>query len=130
MKKALLSFLMLIMLTPSLACAMPSCSDGQKTVSTAQQPCAEHHSGPGDDKGGDTLNLLIDCMGVDLQTADTPADLKKPDLKTAVLVLMPVDDVMVSRWSPDVNTRGSPPDGLWRSRTQPPLLLTTQRFRI
>lgn len=123
---------MLIMLTPSLACAMPICADSKKkTTQNEHTPCAEHHSSPETDKSSNKVDLLIDCMGVDLQTADSHADLKQPDFKSDVIVYATADDIFLS--PPDYigsKIRGPPPDWLARSQTHPPLILTTHRFRI
>lgn len=125
---------MLVMLTPSLACAMPICADSPKTPQPGHSPCVEHYASPEDtQKSGDSsdkVNLLIDCMGVDLQTADDQADIKKYDV-TDIVAYVSADESLASQ--PDfINSkiRGPPPDWLARSETHPPIILTTQRFRI
>lgn len=135
MQKFLLGFLILLMLTPSLACAMPTCGPKAKESAAATLPCAEHH--PGHDTGSKKeggkgkVNLLIDCMGVDMQKADA-ASLDKLDIKKDLIVYTLVTDAAVSQFAPtDAGTiRGPPPDWPALSRTQPSILLTTQRFRI
>lgn len=127
----LLSFMMLVMLTPSLACAMPVCADGRQDIKTAQKPCAEHHSDPQKDESKGKVRLLIDCMGVNLQVADSNTDFKKPDTQSDVIVYMLVNETLLSQ--PDYivsKIRGPPPDWLSRPETHPPIILTTQRFRI
>lgn len=131
MRKILLSFLMLVMLTPSLACAMPTCADGEQTAKIEHKPCAEHHSGSQKDGSKDKVRLLIDCMGVDLQVTDSQADLKTPDIHHDVIIYTLIDDVLLSQ--PDYTgsrIRGPPPDWYAQSQTHPPIILTTQRFRI
>lgn len=132
MKKFLAVIMMLVMLTPSLACAMPVCADEAQAAAT-EQPCAEHHPGheSSDKKDTGKVNFLLDCMGVDLQKADT-ASLDKPDLKADPVIYALAADIVTSPLAhADSSTiRGPPPDWSALSRTQPSILLTTQRFRI
>jgi hypothetical protein len=111
---------------------MPMCADEAQSAK-AELPCADHAPHHGDQKSGQSgkVNLLLDCMGVDLQKADT-ASLDKPDLKIGFVAYTLVDesasDFIVNT---DAGTiRGPPPDWPALSRTQPSILLTTQRFRI
>jgi hypothetical protein len=132
MRQLLLGFLMLVMLTPSLACAMPMCAD-ETPAAKAERPCADHAPHPGekksDSKGG--VGIMADCMGVDFQTADT-ASLEKPDVKTSPILFAVADEIPLQLFGhTDAGTiRGPPPDWPALSRTQPSILLTTQRFRI
>lgn len=123
---------MLIMITPSLACAMPMCAD-EAQAAKAEQPCANQVSHHGDKKSGQSgkVSLLVDCMGVDLQKADT-ANLDKADLKFSFVVYAVTDETALHFIAhTDAGTiRGPPPDWPALSRTQPSILLTTQRFRI
>ncbi len=123
---------MLVMLTPSLVCAMPICTD-EALAAKAQMPCADHADHHGDKKEGksDKLTFMSDCAGVDMQKADA-ASLEKPDLKSHSLLFVLVDDLALDNFShADAgNIRGPPPDWPALSRTQPSILLTTQRFRI
>ncbi len=133
MKKLLVGFLVLVMLTPSLACAMPMCVD-EAQAAKADRPCADHAPHHGDTEStpkGNAGGLMADCMGVDFQTADT-ASLEKPDVKTSPVVYALVSEMLSNFIAhTDVGTiRGPPPDWPALSRTQPSILLTTQRFRI
>lgn len=132
MKRFWYSFLVLIMLTPSLACAMPACAPKAKEVAAVSQPCADYH--PGHESGKKETgkgNLLLDCMGVDLQKADT-VSLDKPDLKKDFFVYTPTDDPLAGQITlTDAGSiRGPPPDWPSLHETQPSILLTTQRLRI
>lgn len=137
MRKFLAALMMLVMLTPSLACAMPVCADKAQAAVTTEQPCAEHHAGHDTGSGKDSssspkgINFLIDCMGVDLQTADS-ASVQKPDIQAgpvfASIIVTDVPVVPASAQSSEI--RGPPPDWLTLSQTQPSILLTTQRLRI
>ncbi|MGB4107834.1 MAG: hypothetical protein WBK55_08570 [Alphaproteobacteria bacterium] len=132
MRQLLLGFLMLMMLMPSLACAMPMCTD-EAQATKAERPCADHTSHHGDKKSGQSgkVSLLVDCMGVDLQKADVTS-LEKPDLKFSFVVYALADETVSDFIThTDAGTiRGPPPDWPALSRTQPSILLTTQRFRI
>lgn len=133
MRKFLLSFLMLIMLTPSLACAMPICADPVEAAAT-EQPCAGHTShgeSKKEDQSGKVM-LLKDCMGLELQVADSAASIQKPDLVKAIPFILAADIQTVPFWTVSDNTgiRGPPPDWPGHSQTRPSILLTTQRLRI
>lgn len=133
MKKFLLSFLMLVMLTPSLACAMPVCADPVKAAA-AEQPCADHmdhHEGK-EQKSSGKVALMKDCTGVELQVADNAPSLQKPDLHKDFSFNLPADVQTVSVWtlSDTTGIRGPPPDWPAYSQVQPSILLTTQRLRI
>lgn len=133
MKRLLLGFLVLLMLTPSLACAMPVCFDKAEAAKT-EQPCAGHtseHHGDKSEPKGKKAGLMADCMGVDFQKADT-ASFEKPDLKSDSVVYALVADVVIAQTlHTDVGTiRGPPPDWPALSQIQPSILLTTQRLRI
>ena len=136
MKKFLAVIMMLVMLMPSLACAMPVCAD-KAQVTAPEQPCAEHHPGHDTGNGKDSspppkgINFLIDCMGVDLQTADN-ATVQKPDIQAGpVFAAIIIRDVPVVPAPVDHREiRGPPPDWPDLLQAQPSILLTTQRFRI
>lgn len=132
MRQLLLGFLMLVMLTPSLVCAMPICTD-EALAAKAQVPCADHTDHHGDKKEGKSnkLTFMSDCAGVDMQKADT-ASFEKPDLKSDPLLFVLIDDLSLDNvaHTDAGNIRGPPPDWPALSRTQPSILLTTQRFRI
>lgn len=136
MKKFLAVIMMLVMLTPSLACAMPICADEAQAAAT-EQPCAEHHAGHDTDSGKESssspkgVNFLIDCMGVDLQTADS-ASVQKPDIQAGLIfsAVINTDVPVIPAPAQSSEIRGPPPDWLALSQTQPSILLTTQRLRI
>jgi len=131
MRKFLAHLLMLVMLTPSLACAMPLCAD-EVQVTTAEQPCAghtSHHETKKENKPA-KVNLIKDCMGVDLQTADIQL-LQKPDIQASSVFIIATDRVSAELSLDDkISIRGPPPDWPYISQIQPSIILTTQRFRI
>lgn len=127
--------LILLMLTPSLACAMPACEAKAEGSAVASLPCAEHHSGRNSDNKDEEsgkVNLLIDCMGVDMQKADTATNLNKSDVKNDFITYPLVADIAANRFLPaDTGViRGPPPDWPTLSQTQPSILLTTRRIRV
>lgn len=132
MKQLWLAFLMLVMLTPSLVCAMPVCTN-EVLAAKAEVPCADHAGHHGDKKEGKSnkLTFMSDCAGVDMQKADTAA-FEKPDLKSAPFLFVLVDDLSRDNLvhADAGNIRGPPPDWPRYSQTQPSILLTTQRLRI
>ena len=133
MKSLLYSFAILLMLMPSLACAMPSCSSEDATEKI--QPCAnshsEHHKSRETKKESGKVNLLLDCMGVDLQTADAES-VEEPKIEeTPVKFDIVIDLISNPHMLFEGSTiRGPPPDNPHISRSKPSLILTTQRFRI
>ena len=131
-KNTFLSFLALLMFVPSLACAMPMCTDGIKENSAAVKPCGEHHVDERSKKShiGD-FRFVLDCMGVDLQKADT-THFEKAGLRTALVDLPFIDNVVASQntdYSPQI-IRGPPPDWSVVHQSHASIILNTQRLRL
>jgi hypothetical protein len=133
MKRFLISFLALLMLTPSLACAMSTCGNGDAQVeASTEQPCAGHHLGSGqENKNTPKVNLLLDCMGVDMQKADT-ASIDNPNLKKELVAYDIATGINASLF---VHTnirpiRAPPPEWSTPLQAASLIILTTQRFRI
>ncbi|GJL85420.1 MAG: hypothetical protein DHS20C02_11950 [Micavibrio sp.] len=121
MRKVLLGFMTLLMLTPVLACGMAFCP----TMANAaeQQPCHETD-------GNDGPMLVVDCMGVDLFQQDVSNDIQ-PDLSVDNVDYAWADLVADYNFQPDnINGIRGPPDQALRPQPQPSIILTTQRFRI
>lgn len=126
--------MMLIMLTPSLVCAMPVCTESEQAQET-KLPChnngAQDHHGKKKSHTGET-RLLKDCTGVDLQTADGPAlkvpEIKKPATSVDIAALVPM--LSTQAYAKINAIHGPPPDWPALAQTHPPILLTTQRIRI
>ncbi len=122
MRKTLLGFMALLMLTPVLMCAMAFCPM-QAAQAADAQPCHEAD-------GHDGLMLAMDCMGVDLFQADVSNDIQ-PDLSLDSIDYAWVDLVAYYNFLPsNINGIRGPPDRAERPNTDPSLILTTQRFRI
>jgi hypothetical protein len=128
MKKVLLSFLMILMLTPGLACAMPSCVHHEEVQASSDKPChdeaeqSEKHHGP---------ITNADCAKTDLQNVADQV-VKKSDLPGTVFI--PAVTETAAPQQPQLannsKIRGPPPDWPGLSETSPPVLLTTQRIRL
>lgn len=128
MKKALISFLMLLMLTPGLACAMPSCVHHEETQASSEKPCHDEAE-QGEKYHGPMTNA--DCAKTDLQNVADQA-VKKSDLPDQAFIPAIVESAMPQQAQLADNTkiRGPPPDWPGLSETSPPVLLTTQRIRL
>ncbi len=128
MRQLLLGLLMLVMFTPSLVCAMPICNAAVSAKSPLH--CAGHMAAQNKKTSG-KLTFMSDCMGVDIQKADT-ANLEKPDLKSEPAVYASADTLAPATITGrETNAISGPPhDWPALSQTQPSILLTTQRLRI
>ena len=126
MRKILLGFMTVLMLTPVLACAMTFCPM-QSAQAAEPEPC--HETGD-KDTGAELPMLALDCMGIDLFSQDMSVDYAldqqadAPDFTWANLTTE-----YDFNEGHDNAIRG-PPDWLHITQTRPSLILTTQRFRI
>ena len=122
MKNLTLGILMLIMLTPSLACAMAFCPM-QKTEAS-EMSCHESND------NGNILMLALDCMGVDLFQKDVSNDIN-PDQSTEKIDLVWIDlQNQTSAQLRSAHEIRGPPERLDIAQTRPSIILTTQRLRI
>jgi len=122
MRKTLLGFMTLLMLTPVLVCAMSFCPM-QSAQAAQSEPCHQTD----DNKG---IMLSLDCMDVDLFQSDTANDIQ-PDLTIDSVDYVLAD--LTSGWSlTPANIHGirGPPERTTEPYVRPSLILTTQRFRI
>lgn len=125
MRNFLLGFMTLLMLMPSLACAMTYCPM-QSAQAEEQKPCHQSEDGK---KDGPMLTL--DCLGVDLFQQDAQADVPQPQSSVDIINFAWADLAADYNFLP-VNIHGirGPPDWAERTPNQPSIILTTQRFRI
>jgi hypothetical protein len=129
MKKVLLSFLMLLMLTPGLACAMPSCVHHEEEIqASADKPChdeAGHH----DKHHGPITNA--DCAKTDLQSVGDQV-IKKPELTSQIFIPAILQGAVPEpiQLADNSKIRGPPPEWTRLSHTSPSTLLITQRVRL
>lgn len=132
MRKVLLNLLVLLMLTPSLVCAMPMCAGKSGKTATASVPCAGHHGEHDTKPAREKLRFVQDCMGVDLTSADNAPVLKAPDLARVAALIIPAASFLAAQAIPvdKHHIRGPPPDWPEPHQTQPSVLLITQRLLI
>jgi len=130
MRKLLIHLLMLLMLTPSLACG-PILGAAKAQAAQAAMPDCKGMGMDSQKKVPDGDHVFFkDCSKTDLFGADH-ANLEKPDLDGKVFFVAWATKTPEYSYTPaGANAiRGPPPDWPGLSQTQPPILLTTQRFR-
>ncbi|MCI0405342.1 MAG: hypothetical protein L0209_04600 [candidate division Zixibacteria bacterium] len=133
MRKLLIHLLMLVMLTPGLACG-PLMGMDKARAAPSMQERMEDCPGMGmavQEQAPDGNHVFFkDCSKTDLFGADQ-AVLEKPDLGGKVFLVAWAAIVPAYDFSPMAANaiRGPPPDWPNLSETQPSILLTTQRFR-
>ena len=123
MKTYVLGLLMLIMLTPSLACAMTVCP--MQKAQAADMPC--HQSADEETKAP---MMLKDCMGIDLFQQNVSHDFQ-PDQSIEKIDYVWADflnnnDFVLN----STNDIRGPPEWLQVPRLHPSIILTTQRLRL
>jgi hypothetical protein len=129
MRQLALTFLTVLMLMPSLACAMPMCKSNAQASATPPCHGATHANQENADQN--TSGMLIqDCMGVDLQKSDT-VSIDNPDLKTDFVVYASLTNVLTNQLAQiDSNTIRGPPLRPDFVVTDLPVYQTTQRLRL
>ena len=130
MKKLALTFLTLLMVMPSLVCGMALCpmQSAQAAEIGADKPVPCHEQSQEDTDSG--VMLMQDCMGVDLQKADsTSIDIS--DLETDFVIYASLNDVLATQLTRiESNAIRGPPLKLDIASTGLPVYQTTQRFRL
>ena len=130
MRKLLLGFMTLLMLTPVLTCAMAFCP---LDVAQAAEPKPCHQSA---EKQADEPQkgpmMALDCMGVDLFQPDVQVDITQPDLSVDHIDFVWADitanyDFLLTSGH---FIRGPPFDDSPPHLNSTDLYLTTQRLRI
>jgi hypothetical protein len=130
MRKFLTSFLMLVMLMPGLACAMPQCMHHlDKAHMAAGKPCSGHENHESKAQNH-PLMLFKDCAKVDMSAACGDVVIKKQDFAGKIYVpAIHAFSTQVFGLAERHAIRGPPPDWPDVSQTIPSILLTTLRFR-
>ena len=131
MRRLLFSFLILVMLVPSMACAMPSCAGMMPSSTERHMSHMQHMSHEHSGKPMGKVKLLGDCMGNDLQAVDMVH--LDPLKMVKKMEMVPAEAGHVLRHillESASDIRGSPPDWQRVSVRQPSLILTTQRIRL
>ncbi|MDY0029170.1 MAG: hypothetical protein RBR86_04410 [Pseudobdellovibrionaceae bacterium] len=140
MQRLLLGFMALLMLTPVLTCAMPFCPVKATQAAAVSASIDESNLPPCHrqalKKGLETptkegVMLALDCMGIDLFNSGVTTDMPYPDIAADMIHYIWVDVAAGYGVMPEsVRTIRGPPDDMVRVEYAPPLILTTQRFRI
>lgn len=136
MKKFIYHALILLMLTPGLACGQFMCMkkaqaaepQTHKIASSQEMPC---HKTTADAQSDDSANPMFmkDCSKSDLFKSDTQANVKKPDIgKTFVFAMADAPVLPPVSVSGGYAIRGPPPDWPDVTQTDTPIILKTLRF--
>ena len=110
MRRLLAALMMIVMLTPSLACAMPLCAPAAKTMPCHEQVQTQSADAHGQDMPAGKLMLVKDCAGIDLQTVQATA-IDAPDFTFVAAIFAPATtlaDAQVLRETARITT-GPPP---------------------
>jgi len=127
MRNVLLGFMMVLMFTPVLVCAMAFCpmSSAQASeIPSSDMPC--HQSDDGE--GGPMLAL--DCMGIDLFQQGAGVDFQPDQSIDKADVPWAISADGHRFLSARTNSIRGPPGWADQRQSQRPILLLTQRFRL
>jgi hypothetical protein len=131
MRKFLHALLMILMLTPGLACG-PILGVAKAQAAQASMPGCKGMGMDSQKKAPDGDHVFFkDCMKIDLYSA-SHVSLKVPDLGGKVFFIAWAIATPDYGFKPAAYhaIRGPPPDWPGISETQPSILLTTQRLRV
>ncbi len=128
MKSILTSLVMLVMLTPGLACAKTMCANMDAMVAQAEDvPC--HGEMPEMDSDP-AMMITIDCAKVDMVAADPLPIIKAPTDTVQIDLAIWVAEQVHGLRIVDARYIRGPPDKGFSQSTYPPIFLNTQRIRI
>lgn len=125
--------LIVLIVTPSLVCAMPCSKNDLDSQNAVEQTCLDHKPEPTQQNRVVTgeIMLLIDCMNLDLQQTQSNIQIEKPDNNTFLSIAwFFYDDLLYRLNYVEALKIRRPPSWIYDIRLSPPLILTTQRFRI
>ncbi len=123
---------MLVMLTPSLACAMTYCpmQQVQTTMSAADMPADMPCHNKTSDKSGGPM-LALDCMGIDLFLNDVASDIQPfAALDSVDYGFIDLFDHQAALLQKSRFIRGPPHEWGEAYKRSSAIILTTQRLRI
>lgn len=133
MKRFLCQFLILLMLTPGLACGQFMCvkkvqaAEAGTPVAAQDMPC--HKTAADKQDIGKGPVFLKDCSKADIFKSDTQTSVKKLDMgKTFIFTMMDAPALRPSSIAGDYIIRGPPPDWPDVTQTDIPVILKTLRF--
>lgn len=133
MRRFMLTFMAIIMFTPSLVCAQTMmCAKMQQSPAQQEMPCHGQSDNATDTDDNTGLMMLKDCMGIDLHQAkgtDTALDMI-PDGKDIMPVFVVAEVGTINDGISSHTARAPPPvpDRLFSGYPDP--YLATQRLRI
>lgn len=127
MKKAFIGFMTLLMLTPSLACAMTFCpmksGTAEQSMSEMSMPCHQTATDDG-------VMLILDCMGVDLFQQDACSSFSnEQSIESLDYAWLELASEYGFQPSNTQSIRG-PPNTFSVPHETRSIILTTQRFRV
>jgi hypothetical protein len=126
MKRFLLGFLMITMLTPMLVCGTGA---GVKHAKAAA-PCHNEHPGKSKARNSNGVMFMLDCMQVDLFGADG-VSIQKPDQSFEYVSYHPARLATAYQFlAIRQKARAPPPGYLPTVDSSPSIIITTGRFRI
>ena len=128
MRSILTTLMMLVMLTPGLACAKTMCANmNAVAVQAEDMPC---HGEMTEMDADPAIMIAIDCAKVDLAFADPVPTIKAPaDTVHLGFATWAAEQVHGLQIAGARYIRG-PPDTGFSYSTYPPIFLNTQRIRI
>lgn len=125
MRRLLLTLMILVMLTPSLACAELLCCPQKREAQAKDMPCHEEQNQTHEKAG---VKFMKDCTQVDLQIVSDAVALKKQADHSLTSFIIP-ETPGISAGTADVHGIRAPPRQA-ASSFFPPLYLSTLRLRI
>ena len=130
MRRLILGFMTLLMLTPVLTCVMAFCPM-ESAQAAEPKPCHQSEEAQKDGQKGGPM-FALDCMGVDLFQSGVQADIVQPDLSVDHIDFVWADitanyDFLLTSGH---FIRGPPFDDSPPYLNSTDLYLTTQRLRI
>jgi len=130
MRRIMLGFMTLLMLTPVLTCVMAFCPI-ESAQAAEPKPCHQSEQTQKDGQKSGPM-FALDCMGVDLFQPGVQADILQPDLSPDHIDFVWADLTVNYNYSPASGhfIRGPPFDARPSYLNSTDLYLTTQRLRI
>ena len=133
MRRFMLTFMAIIMFTPSLVCAQTMmCAKMQQSPAQQEMPCHGQSGNATDTDDNTGLMMLKDCMGIDLHQVkgtDTALDII-PDGKDIMPVFVLAEAVKINDSATARSARAPPPAPERLLCGYPSPYLATQRLRI
>lgn len=128
MKSILMTLMMLVMLTPGLACAQTMCANMDAMAEQIEDmPC---HGEMADALAAPGVMIALDCAGIDLAKADGAASVKAPGSPEQIDYALAFNNMQSGVPSADDHLIRGPPPVRLGNLSYPAIYLGTQRIRI